>query len=256
VTEIVLTLRGVLTGTVDLSCIVPDQLATRSNVEIGNLLVWSSAAPRKPLPLGEVFRIDGERAPQVRIQGDCRQAEGLGRDMRGGRLEIEGNAGADCGIAMQGGIIRVTGDAGLNLGGALPGASRGMTGGEIVVLGSAEGLAGARMRRGLIFVGGTSGELAGRGMIAGTLVLGGPAGARPAEGVKRGTVVALGTISPPAGFRYACTYRPPVLPLILTRLRTGYGASISEQQVQGTYRRYSGDMAELGKGEILEWVKA
>lgn len=254
--EIVLELRSALTHALDLSCIVPDQLAELSNVEIGNLQVWSAASPRRPLSLGEVFRINGERSTTVRLRGDCRLAEEMGREMKGGRLYVEGSAGSSCGLGMQGGLIRVMGDAGSNLGGALPGAARGMTGGEIIVFGSVGPEVGARMRRGMIYVGGGAGERAGRGMIAGTLVVGGKVGPLPGAGSKRGSLVALSELPKPDGYWYACTYRPPHVPLILTRLRDQHGAPLTAPQISGEYRRYSGDLGELGKGEILSWTAA
>ena len=255
-TDIVLTLRAALSHATDLSCVVPDQFAELSNSDLGNLPVWSVAAPRTRLRLGDLFAIEGERSSSVHVKGDCRLGEGLGREMRGGRLEVEGNVGSHCGTAMQGGTIRVTGDAGDHLAGALPGASRGVVGGEIVVLGAAGAWVAERMRRGLVYVGGSTGEFAGRGMIAGTLVNGGQPGAGTGEGIKRGSLVALGSIKPPEGFRLACTYRPPHVPLILTRLKTAFGARLTDAQVHGLYRRHSGDLAELGKGEILEWCTA
>jgi hypothetical protein len=45
-----------------------------------------------------------------------------------------------------------------------------------------------------------------------------------------------------------------ILRLMLTRLSARYGLSVQRKHLTGFYRRYSGDMAELGKGEILEWV--
>src|SRR5262245_6172914 len=155
--EIVLILKTGLTHATDLSCVVPDRFAEFSNADLGNLPVWSAAAPRSPLRLGDLFAIEGERSSLVRVKGDCRLGEGLGREMRGGRLEVEGNAGPHCGTAMQGGTIRVSGDAGDHLAGALPGASRGVVGGEIVVHGSAGAWVAERLRRGLVYVGGSTG---------------------------------------------------------------------------------------------------
>jgi hypothetical protein len=66
-------------------------------------------------------------------------------------------------------------------------------------------------------------------------------------------VVALGAITPPPTYSYACTYQPPHLKLLLTRLKVTYGLPVKARHLTGFYRRYSGDMAELGKGEILEW---
>ena len=36
----------------------------------------------------------------------------------------------------------------------------------------------------------------------------------------------------------------------------GYGMAVSPAHLDGTYQRLSGDFAELGKGEILEWNAA
>ena len=41
---------------------------------------------------------------------------------------------------------------------------------------------------------------------------------------------------------------------MLTRLRARYRLPVKRAHLTGLYRRYSGDMAELGKGEILEWT--
>ena len=71
---------------------------------------------------------------------------------------------------------------------------------------------------------------------------------------KRGSIVALGRISIPATYRYACTYQPAYLRLVLTRLRTLYGLPIKPRHLSAFFRRYSGDLADLGRGEILEWT--
>src|SRR2546426_352573 len=95
---------------------------------------------------------------------------------------------------------------------------------------------------------------AGPGMIAGTVVVFGKAAAGAGRFLKRGSLVALGAIERPASFRYACTYRPPHIPVLLRYLRARYGLAVAERQITGRYARYSGDLAELGRGEILQWV--
>jgi formylmethanofuran dehydrogenase subunit C len=131
-----------------------------------------------------------------------------------------------------------------------------MTGGELIVRGSAGAEAGAAMRRGLLVIVREAGNQTGVGMIAGTVVVFGSAGADPGLWSKRGTVVALGRITPPATYVYACTCQPAYLRLLLTRLRVRYGLPVRPRHLNGLYRRYSGDMAELGKGEILVWTAA
>ena len=112
------------------------------------------------------------------------------------------------------------------------------------------------MRRGLLAIAGTAGIQTGLGMIAGTVVVFGSAGADTGLWSKRGTVVALGAITPPATYAYACTYQPVHLRLLLKRLLDNYGLPVRRRHMTGAYRRYSGDMAELSKGEILEWTAA
>lgn len=259
--SITLTLRTKLSAPLDGSSIVPDRFADLDGAGLAQLPVWSAAEPRAAARLGDVFRIEGERSDQVRIVGDCALVDGLGQRMQGGRLLIEGDAGAHSGRAMSGGVIVILGSTGGNLGGAFPGATKGMSGGEIVVQGSAGPEAGARLRRGLIYLGGQTGPRAGRGMIAGTLVLREPPEAEVGVFNKRGSIVLL---TPPAAvanpfgptYPYACTYRPPHLPLILTRLRAVHGAAVTDAQISGPYRRYSGDLTDVGKGEILAWTGA
>jgi hypothetical protein len=41
---------------------------------------------------------------------------------------------------------------------------------------------------------------------------------------------------------------------MLGRLKTRYRIPVEERHLAGFYRRYSGDLAELGKGEILAWT--
>jgi hypothetical protein len=71
---------------------------------------------------------------------------------------------------------------------------------------------------------------------------------------KRGSVVALGPVTPPPTYFYACTCQPTYLRLLLTRLRSSYDLPVRPRHLNGFYRRYSGDMAESGKGEILAWT--
>ncbi|HYN22914.1 MAG TPA: hypothetical protein VE078_18285 [Thermoanaerobaculia bacterium] len=110
------------------------------------------------------------------------------------------------------------------------------------------------MRRGLLVILHAAGDRIGLGMIAGTVVVFGSAGADAGLWSKRGSVVALGRITPPPTYSYACTFQPVHLRLLLTRLRDSYGLPVRPRHLNGFYRRYSGDMAELGKGEILAWT--
>lgn len=249
---IVLAPRAALEQTLEADCIAADRFAGAGAKDIAGLPVWYGG---QPAALGDFFTVRGERSARVRIEGPLDRVEGLGSGMAGGELVIEGDAGRDVGVRMTGGTIEIRGNAGDNAGGAPPGASRGMTGGEIIIRGSAGRDAGASMRRGLIVIGGDAGEGAGRGMIAGSVVVFGAAARGAGRWTKRGTIVALGPIELPATFRYACTYRPPHLRLTFCYLRARYALLIADRHVTGRYHRYSGDLAELGKGEILQWAE-
>ena len=232
-------------------CIAADRLAALGEKEIGDLPVLHGGRAAR---VGDFFRVTRGRSSSVRIEGDLSRAEGIGTGMAGGELVIEGSVGRDLGVAMSGGRIDVHGSAGDNAGGALPGAARGMSGGEIVVRGTVGEEAGARMRRGLIVVTGDGGRGTGKGMIAGTVVVFGKTGPGAGRFLKRGSIVALSDVEYPATFRYACTYRPPHVALLLRYVRSRCRVDVAEGQVTGRYERYSGDLAELGKGELLRWV--
>jgi formylmethanofuran dehydrogenase subunit C len=204
--------------------------------------------------LGDLFDIKGEADGRIRFGGDLQRAGRLGAGLSEGDVTVEGDVGPEAGIAMAGGSLDIHGDAGSRAGAAPLGFKRGMTGGELIVRGSAGAEAGAGMRRGLLVIAGTAGERTGLGMIAGTVMLLGAAGPDTGLWSKRGSVVALAGITPPATYVYACTYQPMHLRLMLNRLRVRYGLSVQRKHLTGSYRRYSGDLAELGKGEILEWT--
>jgi formylmethanofuran dehydrogenase subunit C len=131
-----------------------------------------------------------------------------------------------------------------------------MTGGEIVVTGSVGTEAGAYARRGLIVVRGDVGENAACGLIAGTLVVFGRVGADAGAWNKRGSIVALGAAAVPATYRFACVYRPTVLRVLFGYLRRTYAIPVADRFVTGRWKRYCGDVSELGKGELLTWAEA
>jgi formylmethanofuran dehydrogenase subunit C len=209
---------------------------------------------RGPVPLGDLCQLTGDPDGTVRFVGDWRRATRLGAGLTEGAVGIEGDVGDEVGVGMAGGSIEVRGSAGHRAGAAAPEARRGMTGGELVVHGSVGREAGALMRRGLLVAGGGVGDHAAVGMIAGTIVAFGAVGPTPGLWSKRGSVVALGEVPIPSTYRYACTYQPVHLRLMLARLKAQYGMPVEGRHLAGFYRRYSGDLAELGKGEILAWT--
>jgi formylmethanofuran dehydrogenase subunit C len=266
--RITLTLRAPIAHPLDADAIAPDRLAALDAHEISALRLWDG---RNAVSLGDVFTVAGDHSSNVVLEGDLARLRGvgtlmsagtlevsgsighsLGARMRGGAIRVGGNAGDDAGTAMAGGSIVIAGNAGDRAGGALQGASKGMTGGEIIVRGSVGREAGARMRRGILYC--TSCDVgAGTAMIAGNIIVAGVIGDGVGAGNKRGTIVALGAVRVPPAYAYACTYRPPHLSLMLRSLRTRFDLPVDDAHVHGLFKRYSGDLAEIGKGEILEW---
>lgn len=281
--EIVLTLKEPLTIPLEADAIRPDLLAEKSRREIEALPLYHGNRQRR---LGELFEVRGERSEQVRIVGDLSRVKKLGYGMAGGRLVVEGDAGMHLGALMRGGeivvegdasdwlgaemrggLIRVKGNAGNFIGAAYWGSRRGMNRGTIIVEGDAGNEVGGRMRRGLIVILGEAGDFLGANMIAGTIVVFGRVGRGPGAGMRRGTIVLFGggqsgqsgalPLQPPQllpTFRYDCTYNPTFLRVYLRALRR-YGIEVREEYIAGNYRRYNGDIAELGKGEILVYER-
>lgn len=248
----------------------PDKLAGKSIREIETLPLQHG---NRRVPLAEFFDVSGAPdSEDIVIDGDCRHVKWLGARMNRGRLTIHGGAGAHLGAemtggaihlhgdaddglgkAMRGGLIRVRGDVGARAGGVEAGARAGMRGGVILIEGSAGADVGANMRRGLIAIGKNCGEFAGAGLIAGSIFVFGAAGPRLGAGIKRGTVAVFGELPPllPT-FRFDCTYRPAFVEIYLRRLNA-WTFPVPDAVRHGSFRRYSGDLLSLGKGELLHW---
>jgi formylmethanofuran dehydrogenase subunit C len=269
--EIRLTLRRAPDRVIDVGGVNFAAFADLSAAEIARVPLQNGGG--NTLPLGELFAVVGERSARIHIVGDLERLERVGAGhqsgelviegpvgrevgagMKGGRVVVRGRAGWGAGLEMAGGVLDIEGDAAARVGGAPLGAKRGMTGGTIVVRGSAGAEAGASMRRGLIAIGGDSGPGAGRAAIAGTVVIYGATGPDPGQWSKRGSIVALGAVTPLPTYRYACSYRPQYVSLLLKHLEERHRLAAGRARDKGLFRRFSGDLAELGAGEILAWT--
>jgi formylmethanofuran dehydrogenase subunit C len=252
VSGIVAKLKEPLRQRVDLSEVLAGSWATLSARELSGRPVYLERDGSARL--GDLFELDGQARGSIRFVGELDQADRLGAGLSEGEVIVDGSVGREAGLAQAGGRLDIGGDAGPRAGAAQPGFKRGMTGGELIVRGSAGPEAGAAMRRGLLVILRAAGDRVGLGMIAGTVVVFGETGADTGLWSKRGSVVALGGVAPPPTYFYACTCQPEYLRLLLTRLRSSYGLPVQPRHLNGLYRRYSGDMSELGKGEILAWT--
>jgi formylmethanofuran dehydrogenase subunit C len=266
-----LTYTSTTTIPVEAECVTPNNLAGKTAAEIVALRVQHGNAQAT---LGDFFRVEGDAGDQhVVVAGDCARVKLLGAGMTSGSLCIEGNAGMHVGAEMRGGSLEVKGDAGdwagaemrdgtLRIRGAAGdlagagyrGSRLGMRGGRILIDGNAGHEIGSGMRRGFIAVGGNAGDFTGVSMTAGTLLVFGKAGVRTGAGLKRGTVVVCGEAPQllPT-FRFDCVYRPVFLRVYL-RYLCAAGFAVAREWIDGTYRRYSGDLVSIGKGELLTSV--
>ena len=263
-----LRVREPVTLPVEAEGISPDRFAGLNQSEVAALPLLVG---RRQRTIGDLFAVEGDGAEEIVVEGDLSHVKHIGQEMSHGRITVHGDAGmhlgakmsggeivvhgdvaAWTGAHMSGGLIRVHGNASSMLGAAYTGEKRGMRGGVILVDGDAGPRAGERMRRGLIVVHGNLGEFAGARMIAGSLFVFGTLGARAGAGMKRGTIVALGGTdeAPLPVFHDACSYNPTFVRMYLRKLRE-WGLPVTQQQIEGTYRRYVGDVTTLGKGEIL-----
>jgi formylmethanofuran dehydrogenase subunit C len=219
----------------------------------------------------DFFAVEGPPGDDLVIRGDAAKVKWIGRGMTRGRVRVEGDAGMHLGSGMQGGVIEVTGNAadwlgaemsggrirvGGNAGGqagaAYRGSVTGMTGGTIVIGGSAGLETGMRMKRGLIVVGGRAGDFAGLEMKGGTILLRGGAELRTGAWILRGTILSLAPLRLLPTFTHACDYNPVFLRLYARHLTT-LGVTLPHDESEGSWRRYTGDAAVPGKGEILVW---
>nr|WP_210320090.1 formylmethanofuran dehydrogenase subunit C [Pseudaminobacter soli] len=250
----------------DLSDFTPQALAGLSVSEIETMRVGQS---RRALRVADVFRISGEPGDTIIFEGGSSRLDGVGtgmsegairvigevgaragRAMRGGTLIVEGDCGPHAGSGMRGGRLSISGNAGDYLGAPLAGELAGMAGGVLTVAGRAGDFAGDRMRRGLIVVLEGAGDHVGCRMIAGTLVVCGGAGAMPGYLMRRGSILldhAPASLSP----SFVESGAPDsVFAALIDRYLVREG--ILDHPILGLApRRFSGDNAVLGLGEIM-----
>jgi formylmethanofuran dehydrogenase subunit C len=246
----------------------PDVTAQLTNDQICSLPVHLGKRRRR---IDDFFTVEGEASDELEIRGDLGRVKWIGHGMTRGRINIRGNAGMHLGAHMKGGtievsgdasdwvgaemsagVIRVRGNAGGQVGAAYRGSPSGMTDGTVIVDGTAGLEVGMRMKRGTIVVGKPVRDFAGLQMKGGTIVLCGGAELRTGAWMNRGTIVTLRPIQLLPTFAYACTYSPTFWRLCARYLST-FGITVPYVE---PFRRYTGDAAVPGKGEILVWSGA
>lgn len=249
----------------DLSPLLPHRIAGKTVAEIAAIDI---ATTREKVTVGDVFTVRAGDAEEIRFEGGSDRFDRIGHGLQNGRIVVDGDAGMEAGrlmtggelhiagsvgpyagSCMTGGRLEITGDAGDFLAGPREGEMQGMSGGVLVVRGSAGSRPGDRLRRGTIIIEGDTGDCPGSRMIAGTLVVLGRCGAYPGYLMKRGTIAlakppALGATFVDSGV-FASAF-PGLFGKMLDLDSKGAG-----KLFRSRLRRFSGDMAALGKGEIF-----
>ncbi|CAB3643065.1 Formyltransferase/hydrolase complex Fhc subunit C [Paraburkholderia phenoliruptrix] len=261
---------------VDASALLPAPLAALAVAEIERMVLPAGNDRCVVADLFDVAR-SGDPAPDAQgaepalvIEDAVPWLDRLGAHMTHGHLIVRGTAGDQSGFQMAGGVLRIDGDAGhftacemrsgrLTVaghcgdfaGGALAGDMEGMTGGTLTIHGNAGARLADRMRRGLVLVGGDAGDFAASRLVAGTVGIAGRVGAHYAYGMRRGTLLLAQrpTYLPPTFADGGCGF--DVFWSLLVRSLAGEIAPFSQWRAAALPRRYAGDAAVDGRGEIL-----
>ncbi len=249
----------------DLSAISPARLAAMSQAEIENLAIGTA---RRPVKLGDLFAISGTPGDTLVIEGATPRLDGIGTDLDHGTLIVEGDVGAYAGRRMKGGRLDIRGATGPYLAsglrgglvlarsaGDLLGAPRvgerfGMMGGIVVIAGDVGERAGDRMRRGTVIAKGRFGPSAGSRMMGGTLWTETGFGDGPGPLMRRGTLIGPSVERILPTFGDAGWHDLNVLRLISRYFAKELG-DLAPKALPAKVRRISGDLATIGKGEIL-----
>lgn len=264
------TLKGVPRQRVDCSALTPTRLAGRPLAAIA--AVELPCGNRKPR-VDELFDLEGDDTSQLVFRNACDKLDRIGEGMFDGAIEVEGGAGAYLGLGLRGGRIRVSGscgafaaaemkrgllhvfgNAGDFLGAALPGNRQGMRGGTVIVRGNVADRCGDRLRGGSLLIEGSAGDYCASRMIAGTLAVLGTLGAYPGFAMRRGTLLlASPPTSLPVTFGDCGTHDLRFLPLLIQSWHA-LDSRFARLAPRARVRRFMGDLACDGKGEVLVWA--
>lgn len=251
----------------DLSPLVSQNLQGLSLAEIAALELQNGKAKRR---VDEVFVISGDDAQNIVFNASSDKLDFIGKQLEGGSITVNGDAGAYLGLNMKSGSILVTGNTGIYsgcemknglieiqgnagdfMGGALPGNKQGMKGGTILVKGNAGARAGDHMRRGYILIEGNAGDYCGSRMLAGTIAVMGDTGRYLGYAMRRGTLLLWKAPSLSATFNDCGSHTLAFLPILFASFKSLNSRFADSSLAFNRVRRYGGDMAETGRGEVL-----
>lgn len=263
-----LTLREPPAQRVDLSPLAADRLLGKTPPEIAAIEL---ATGNRRVRVDSLFTVTGDFTSELEIRNATDRLDRIGQGMdhgrvivrgdagayvgagmRGGSIEVHGNVGAFAASGMSGGTLHVRGDAGDFLGAAIPGNHQGMQGGTVIIGGNAGDRAGDRMRRGTMLINGNAGHYCASRMVAGTIAVWGTIGRGPGAAMRRGTLLLHQAPDElPPTFNDCGDYPLTFLTLLARSWRGMPGKAGTMPERDCRVRRFTGDLANGGRGEIL-----
>ena len=252
---------------VDMSPLVCQKLAGLEPSEIAAITLQSGKAKVR---VDELFNVSGSDTQTIIIKNSFGKLDYIGKELEGGSIEVEGDAGAYLGLGMvsgnihvlgrvdifaacemKNGRITIDGDTGDFLGAALPGNKMGMKGGMVLVKGNAGERVGDHMRRGNILIEGNAGDYCGSRMTAGTIAVMGQTGRYLGYAMRRGTLLLWNRPQLSASFNDCGSHTLAFLPMLFASFKNLNSKFADPSAAFNRVQRYGGDMAELGSGEVL-----
>lgn len=253
---------------VDVSPLTPDRLEGLSHDAICGLVLHVG---NRELPVSDLFKVSGSNHESIRFENPSGLLDCVGKSMRRGLIEVDGDAASYIGLGMRGGriVVRgsvdayaaaelkegtliIAGDAGDFLAAALPGNKKGMSGGLVRVRGRVGDRAGDHMRRGIVFIEGDAGQYLGSRMTAGSIIVLGNVGLGIGFGMNRGTLLLRQKPEQISSTFSDCGAHALGFLTVFFNQPEIYGAAEdSLLQSFRRVRRFCGDLAALGRGEIL-----
>ncbi|MDD5228148.1 MAG: formylmethanofuran dehydrogenase subunit C [Methylococcales bacterium] len=252
---------------VDMSPLVCHALENLEPIEIAALKLQCG---KRKVRVDELFAVSGYDTKHIMIKNSFSKLDYIGKNLDGGIIHVEGDVGAYCGMGLKTGVIKVFGNAGIYagcemkkgqleidgnagdfLGGALAGNKMGMKGGLILVKGNAGDRVGDHLRRGTILIEGSVGDYCGSRMIAGTIAVMGNTGKFLGHGMRRGTLLLWNMPKLSASFNDCGSHTLAFLPMLFNSFKTLNSLFANSENAFNRVQRFAGDMAEIGRGEVL-----
>ncbi len=259
------TLKSLPRQRVDLSPLTPDHLAGKSLADIAGIELQSG---NKKIRTDALFSITGDDTTQIEIRNSSSKLDFIGSKLQSGQITVHGDVGSYLGFQMKkgtiqvfgnvdayaasgmaGGSISINGNVGDFLASAIPGDRKGMKGGVVIVTGNAGDRVGDQMRRGIVLIEGNVGAYCASRMLAGTIGVLGTVGEYVGFGMRRGTLLLFSTPKMHTTLQDCGNHTLPFLSLMFKSFQglPSKFAGLNKNRV----RRYAGDIANDGKGEIL-----